>query len=209
MADSIQIRTNRWLHRADFDRDPFGRADPAELIDDCWEQLESQAAEPLTPASSDRPLKATGKLVAARVRASAGVHSAADPELKRLIEQQQRIIRQQQGAIDRLLAFVPTRTRILEQSRLTEIVENVSKAVSHFFTGQEYTTTVSPETDEDTPACHRVVLEIVYASNFDSADFVERVAGLQRHMAETLSVEEFQSLRVFVEPRFADYGESG
>lgn len=205
MTDAIQIRENRWLHRADLERHPFGRTDPAELIDECWEELEAQSA---APQDNVRPLKATGKLVAGRVRAAAGMHASSDTELRRVVEQQQEIIQQQQGAINRLLAFVPTRTRTLEDARLAEIFAIVSQTTSELFEGHKQSIAIAPETDDDTPACHRFLVDVVFMAEFDPADFVGRVVELNRRVAEALSVEEFQALRIFVEPEFTSPGES-
>jgi hypothetical protein len=194
MHDSMPVSGERWLHRSDLNASAFGREDPQSLSDDCWEYLEDweEHAKQLIP-TPERAQRATAELIAARIRAATGSH-AAERELRRTVERQQ-------ATINRLLAFVPTRSGAVDTSRLAAIVENIRTAAETIFHVPQIEVTEELEPEDDTTAYHRITVEIPVTPEFDVALFFQRTTELDHFVANELSDEEIHAIRVLIEPR--------
>jgi len=191
MTKTFKASEDGWIDWKDFVRPIIGREDPSDLIDQCWEYLADEHAAPPS-AQPAHPKKVAGELVAAKIRASA-IGIGPDSDLRRQVQRQQ-------VAIDRLLAFVPKRMRRIPPERLGEIAREIARVAREVFGVDGVIVTASDESDEDTVACHRVLVDVPVADAFDVEGFVRSTMDLNRSAAALLSPEEFQAVRLFIEP---------
>lgn len=195
MREAISIREKRWLFQDDLARPIAGRDDPDDVVEECWHHLEA-AAERAEHQRRGR-FSTSSALIAARIHASAGSATSEDlPE----------VIRRQQAAIDRLLAFVPTRAKPLSASRIAGVQDQLEQASTELF--GEHRILVDDEDDTDSIACHRFTVEAKMRDDFDPALFVAATTELFKRLAQRLSEEEYEALRVIVEPVQEIPGES-
>jgi len=194
MNDSMRVADQRWLYRSDFEGAVLGRDDPPELSDECWGYLEDWEihARQLIPPP-DRAQRATAELIAARVRSATGTH-AAERELRRTVERQQ-------ATINRLLAFVPTRSGSLQSERLGALISRLTEVARTSFANEDVQVTAEIEDDDDTTAYHRLIVEVPVSDEFDVSAFATASARLDVFLAEAVTATELQAIRLLIEPR--------
>lgn len=199
----IEVREGRWLHFDDLAREIPGREDSPETIELCWRYLASGAERKTANALRSPELARTvmAEVVAARVRAST-VMRLSPQEIEERLEAQD-------AAIDRLLAFVPTRAAALSPKRLDRLGQLVQGIAAEVFRGAGTRLSITREEAADSAACHRLVLEVDQGSDLDPMEFVRASAFVHARLAQSVSSDEFQAVRLFIEPNLGGQGERG
>lgn len=187
---AINVGPRGWIHFGDLSRDIPGRADPEELAKECWEYLVSvHGSERST--SAHRDMKTASELVSAKIRGS----------LRTELDSRS-IIKRQRDTIDRLLAFVPTRAAAVPEDRLNEIVGRLAEWVVALFPAEGAPVIMlAEEAESDTKACHRITVSVSLHDSFDVGAFAPLAFQLHRQLAEVLTQDELQAIRLIVEPR--------
>lgn len=188
------VSIGEWVHRTDIERQIPARDDPRELIDVCWDYLVQYHLTRLSVTRTKQAARrATAGLIAARIARSA---TRPQTDLEKRVEAQDR-------AIARLLAFVPTRAKPIREDRLTAIIRDLTSLGREVFPGSQVVVTPENETDEETEACHRLVLRVEQPGT-DPEVFAAGATRLHRFLAQELLPEEYLAINLFVEPDFSD-----
>jgi hypothetical protein len=191
MREPLRVGESDWVTWPDFSYPVIARDDSPELIEECWQFLAEEFSQH-RHTTYPKPRRASGDLIAAKVRASA-VGVGSDQDLRRKVERQQL-------AIERLLAFVPRREQQVPRDRLTDIAREIGREAAQVFSVANAVVTILDETDEEALAAHRIVVDIAASADFDAVDFVEKSVELQRWFASNVAKDELKSIRLLVEP---------
>lgn len=180
----IQVADDHWVHEDDLRRQVFGREDEDDIVDECVTYFHERGGDEASALVAHR---AAGRLVAARVRRAASGLAAEQ-------------MRKKDAVIDRLLAFVPRREPEIPESRLVSFVGELVDAARQRFGEGTFVPFVTPETDPDSQAAHRLTL-IAEPEAMDPMKWADATFSLHVWAAENLDEPERRALRLVVMPR--------
>lgn len=185
----IELRPNHWAYPEDLGRSTFGREDPPELVERCISYFSRGGA-------SHRAHKAKGRLISAKTRGR-----LVQTKRKAGSESLREALDEAEATINRLLAFVPRRAPEIPSERLQEIGREVVAKARDLFQ-VDVVPIVTPETDEDSQAAHRLTV-VAPPGEMEPAEWARRSFVLHRYIAGMLTMPERESLRLSVKPGMA------
>lgn len=199
----LRASKDHWVRESDLVESPLGREDSAELIEQCLDYFaeRSTGEYPVVKLSPATDRKTKDELLSAHVQSSIR-HRLASGDLRRLLAEAH-------ATIDRLLAFVPGRAQELEESRVDDLATQLAVKASELIPSAKLLrATVAPETDVDSMACHRIVLTLAVPETLDPLSFATATAELHRWLADNSPTDEYQAVRLIVEPQLIPERES-
>jgi hypothetical protein len=103
-------------------------------------------------------------------------------------------------AADRPRVLVLERADPIPADRLREIAESLLEYAARTFADSRVSAVVEPESDEESFACHRIVITADVDAGADPEGFVRDEFSVYRYAAQTLNNSEFQAVRLAVQP---------
>ncbi len=195
------VKRNRWPAYHDIAERIEDREDPPELVDQCWQYITGEFA-----VSSGNDLtvarQAASKIATVQIQASIS-KSSREIELEESLKAAK-------STIDRLLAFVPGRAAAIASARLSDISEAMTREAARLFKQpRPITTMLLEETEHDSAARYRLTLSVDLDAQLDPVAFTEIVRRIHRFMVELTTPEEYQAIRLLVEPTSWPDGPTG
>jgi hypothetical protein len=190
----LPVSPDRHISQWDLARPFAGRQDEPELVDICWRYLVERQDRELRPEESEQSQRrANAEVVSARILAAAK-SSVSTAELSRRLGDAE-------ATIDRLLAFVPTRSALIGSDRLRELSLAVAKSLETVLPKiRRIESSISPETEVDTDACHRIAILVLHDSLAEADEmFAKAEIAAHRALAVNSNQAELQSVRLIVD----------
>jgi hypothetical protein len=188
----FEVSDNMWVFPHDLNAEIPGRDDTLEERTACSRFLAHERGRGPRQPTAHTARQARAELVAARVRASAGVASTPSDVEQRLGEAK--------AAINRLLAFVPARAAAIARERLTQLVQvAVSAAETAFPNASRLKTFVRDEGDADTEACHRIEITATVTADLRADLIAAGVNSIHRALVAGTSPAERRAIRLIVD----------
>jgi hypothetical protein len=187
MSDLMRVMHNQWVRPDDIKRAVPFREDSAEVIDGCIEVLRQRSTASAPASGETREMRAQGKLVAAKV--GAAIKRPADRDVREQLALHQH-------AIDRLLAYVPTRMPAVDADRLHALSGQLLEHARAIIDNAVVSALIADEADPDTEACHRITVRLAVPKGPDVGALI---FGIHKKFAEIASIDESLSIRLIVD----------
>ncbi|MBK6845752.1 MAG: hypothetical protein IPG88_26355 [Gemmatimonadetes bacterium] len=197
----------RWISRDDFTSSAAAREDEVGLADSCWVYLNTRATgefEAIEQAPRGDDTRLLADLVAASIQVSVQRRAEEFEGRQSRTHHLESLLAAANATIDRLLAFVPARAAALPAERLAVLADIVVDSTRARVPGAEnVAVTVTPEQDPNVSASHRLGVRFHVPTQTDLSALAQQIQGIFTDLAGQTTGEEFESLRLLIDPEFA------
>jgi hypothetical protein len=196
----------RWIGREDFTSSDAARGDDVALARSCWEYLSHRTTgefEAVRIAPQGNETRLLADLVAASIQASVQRRASEIEARSSNVERLESLLASANATIDRLLAFVPSRAAVLSAERMAVLADCLGDITRQRVPNAlNVTVTSIPEQDPNSSASHRVTVRFQVAGSPDMTALSEQIRAIFADLVEQTTSDEFEALRLFVDPEF-------